>query len=424
MADPGFTTGAVTEEQAPDGFAGQVRDALRHLYDNAYLVRHPLAELLFGETPSEGMARGKAVRMLLLDTIESLRPPEGTRADSPAWRPYNILRARYIECGTSAEAMKNVSLAHSQYHEQHRLALERVVDALWKGRPASAEGGTSDARRWSKNTLLQREVTRLGARQTGTSVALPEVIEGVLAMFASVAAERELQLSSTWPEGRALPAVHTDRVLLRQLLIQVLGNAVRQAQRGEVAVSASPEGKEVNVGLRASSLGLGGGPLLDRAAQELAMALGARLEEGQPGPHEGCVALHLPVKRRSMVLLIDNDRDLGDLFRRYLVGDDWNLVSIQNADDGLRMAVQLRPDVVVLDVIMPDRDGWDVLAQLRSSSEMRDVPIIVCSVLQQPELALALGADAFLPKPVDQFTLQKALAALRPDSPGNPAPQT
>jgi CheY-like chemotaxis protein len=125
-----------------------------------------------------------------------------------------------------------------------------------------------------------------------------------------------------------------------------------------------------------------------------------------------------------MVLLIDNDRDLGDLFRRYLVGDDWNLVSIQNADDGLRMAVQLRPDVVVLDVIMPDRDGWDVLAQLRSSSEMRDVPIIVCSVLQQPELALALGADAFLPKPVDQFTLQKALAALRPDSPGNPAPQT
>jgi CheY-like chemotaxis protein len=233
-----------------------------------------------------------------------------------------------------------------------------------------------------------------------------------------------LEILYSRPSECLLPEIHTDRVILRQLLIQILGNAIRSAHGGRLALAlASGEG-EVQLQFAVISHRPEARRILDRSATELGLTLGARLEETPgPGEDELRICLHLPVKRWHLALLIDNDRDLGDLFRRYLVGENWDLVAVQNADDGLRSAMQLHPDVVILDVIMPDRDGWDMLAQLRSSPQTQDIPVIVCSVLPQPELALRLGADVFLPKPVDQLTLLKALRALEPERPESPKPR-
>jgi CheY-like chemotaxis protein len=233
-----------------------------------------------------------------------------------------------------------------------------------------------------------------------------------------------LEVLYSRPSECLLPEIHTDRVILRQLLIQILGNAIHSAHGRRLALAlASGEG-EVQLQFAVISHRPEARRILDRSATELGLTLGARLEETPgPGGDELRICLHLPVKRWHLALLIDNDRDLGDLFRRYLVGENWDLVAVQNADDGLRSAMQLHPDVVILDVIMPDRDGWDMLAQLRSSPQTQDIPVIVCSVLPQPELALRLGADVFLPKPVDQLTLLKALRALEPERPESPKPR-
>ena len=79
------------------------------------------------------------------------------------------------------------------------------------------------------------------------------------------------------------------------------------------------------------------------------------------------------------------------------------------------MAREQHPDIIVLDVIMPEMDGWQVMEKLRELPETADIPIIMQSMLSERELALALGADDYLTKPVDKSGLPSAVRKLLPD---------
>jgi CheY-like chemotaxis protein len=75
----------------------------------------------------------------------------------------------------------------------------------------------------------------------------------------------------------------------------------------------------------------------------------------------------------------------------------------------LAKAHELQPAAIILDVLMPGVDGWSVLQALRSSSELRQIPVIICSVINDPELAAALGAAVSLKKPLSRLELIEAL---------------
>jgi len=120
-------------------------------------------------------------------------------------------------------------------------------------------------------------------------------------------------------------------------------------------------------------------------------------------------ALRLPAAPLTRVLLIDDNRSIHQLVRRYLVGHPYAMVSAYNADQAVELIGAQRPDVIILDVMMSGRDGWEVLRQLRSTATLQEIPVIVCSVLEQAALARSLGADAYLTKPVTQEALLAAL---------------
>ena len=117
----------------------------------------------------------------------------------------------------------------------------------------------------------------------------------------------------------------------------------------------------------------------------------------------------LPVTRPKRLLVIDDDVDMARLCQLYL---DRLGFSVSGAHDSETLEAQLAgalPDVVILDILMPRWDGWTILRRLRTSALMAEVPIIVCSVITRPELALALGANKVLQKPVTQETLVTAI---------------
>ena len=76
------------------------------------------------------------------------------------------------------------------------------------------------------------------------------------------------------------------------------------------------------------------------------------------------------------------------------------------------MLDRIHPDVVILDVMMPGRDGWEVLQTLRRSEAGAEARVLVCSIINDPQLAKALGANGFLHKPVDRASLLQALDRL------------
>jgi ammonium transporter, Amt family len=93
----------------------------------------------------------------------------------------------------------------------------------------------------------------------------------------------------------------------------------------------------------------------------------------------------------------------------YLTGGDWEIVSASSVEEATAHARRLHPNVILLDVIIPGRDGWDLLLDLRAHATTLDIPVIICSVLNEPSMATALGATAYLQKPISQGQLMAAL---------------
>jgi CheY-like chemotaxis protein len=113
-----------------------------------------------------------------------------------------------------------------------------------------------------------------------------------------------------------------------------------------------------------------------------------------------------------LVLVIDDNEGLVSLLQRYLTDQTCRVVAATSGEEGLRLAQQLRPAAIVLDVMMPVMHGWEVLQRLRAHQQTTDIPVIICSVFNNPELAQALGATLFLPKPIRQEEILAALARL------------
>jgi CheY-like chemotaxis protein len=87
-------------------------------------------------------------------------------------------------------------------------------------------------------------------------------------------------------------------------------------------------------------------------------------------------------------------------------------MSVHKTEQGLHMIPQLQPDVINLDVMMPGIDGWELLQRLKTLRETHLIPVIICSVIYDPELAFALGASQYGPKPVTREVLLHALHGL------------
>ena len=98
---------------------------------------------------------------------------------------------------------------------------------------------------------------------------------------------------------------------------------------------------------------------------------------------------------------------------RYLTDRPCRVVAALSGREGLRLAQELQPDAIILDVMMPEMDGWELLQRLRTSPRTSNIPIIICSVFNDPELAYSLGASLFLPKPVSRDDVLGALSQLK-----------
>jgi DNA-binding response OmpR family regulator len=112
------------------------------------------------------------------------------------------------------------------------------------------------------------------------------------------------------------------------------------------------------------------------------------------------------------VLLIDDDEPTRELVARILSREGFRVECAPNGDEGVRRASELRPSAIHLDVMMPDDDGWAMLAALKAKPELGMVPVIVIGAADDWSLASALGAAANLTKPVNREELVGVLGGV------------
>jgi signal transduction histidine kinase/CheY-like chemotaxis protein len=111
----------------------------------------------------------------------------------------------------------------------------------------------------------------------------------------------------------------------------------------------------------------------------------------------------------DLVLVVDDDPGMLDLLGRLLARDGYRVATAASGEEGIELTRSLWPKAVVLDVLMPHLDGWAVLSALKNDESTRNIPVIVLTMLDDSEMAFALGAAEFMTKPVDRQLLASAL---------------
>ncbi len=111
----------------------------------------------------------------------------------------------------------------------------------------------------------------------------------------------------------------------------------------------------------------------------------------------------------GVVLVIDDDADVHEMMRRTLSRHGFSVRSAHTGDEGLRLAREILPRAITLDVMMPGMDGWTVLAALKNERETADIPVIMITIVDNRNLGYALGAAEYLTKPIDRERLASVL---------------
>jgi CheY-like chemotaxis protein len=250
----------------------------------------------------------------------------------------------------------------------------------------------------SGNNAIQAETAHLISHAKAEHLQIQILVKDILAMLSPLTIERRVQLQNRLPD--TLPSVLAPRTVLRQAIFELLVYALDVAAAGQLVLQASVD-QTLNLSIwakGAESTERRSTASLD-VSQSLLSGLSANLTiTSLPGVWQGIV--QLPVITPHSILVIDDNSSLVELFRRYVAGRPYYLHHVYTVGEALDYAGQNKIRLILLDIMMPEQDGWEVLQQLQRYAALREIPIIICSVIHEPEIAKMLGAADYLVKPV------------------------
>jgi CheY-like chemotaxis protein len=375
-------------DRAPSALTAWTLDALDHLYDLPYLRRLVAAPAVAGH-----FADGRATQDALLQAIQQLRPPTNVPLTAPAWRLYNVLHLRYEQGLAQSEvaAKLGIGLRHLQREQQR--AVESVASLLRDdiARPPATGHATP----------LAGTVT---ASEPHTS-RVDEHLRSALALLDPLLQQHNLQVNVR--QHAPLPGVKVNAMILRQLVIAALNWLISDAANCTLDIAVLVDASDVVIDLRRPAMP-GAAPRSDLFATLAQLADGgnARLMSRNSPGEPAQLELRLPVAVARCVLVVDDNPDEIELIRHHLEQSrEYYVVAVTRADDAIRQAGEQRPECILLDVMMPGRDGWELLTRLKAFPETAAIPVVISSVLRERELALALGAAGVLVKPFESAQL-------------------
>ncbi len=240
----------------------------------------------------------------------------------------------------------------------------------------------------------------------------------------------------------------SDETKLRQCIVNFLSNAFKFTENGQVALvitSKDIDGKEfVNFDIKDTGIGMSEeqlGKLFDTYTQaerstsakyggtglglsiskHFAEMMGGGVEVSSKVGEGSTFSIYVPrvsIDEETVededfenpdikdgdeyILLVDDDKATHDVVKRAIKKEGHTVFSCFDGDEGIEQARKNTPKLILLDVLMPGRDGWSVLKELKKDKKLKDIPVVITSVLNEESLATSLGADDYMKKPIDR----------------------
>ena len=393
-------------------FEQALSNALNHLYDLDYLARSPLVAV-FGlegaDTP------GTALTSLIEEAIQALKPEREVPANARNRRYHQLLAHRYLELRTQEDTARILGISPRHLRREQDKAVQVLVrhlsayHRLFEAISPPDDRGTADEFSWLAESM--------GGETADVALVMQEVTRLVGGLARAHAVRPLYRLEGRLPSA-ALPAT-----VLKQVLLNLLSAAIPSVPQGEMVLSASRGDYRINVCLAAKQKS---GPSSWRVAWnqegvETSRRLLALFQcdlAVEDGPDTVTARVSLRRADRVLVLAVEDNADTLQLWRRFVHNTRFHLVGVAKADQTLSKALALRPRVIVLDIMLPDVDGWELLGQLQQHAQTAHIPVVVCTVLPQEDLARSVGASGFLRKPITgrEFRAQLERQIEVPDS--------
>jgi len=398
-------------------FQELVSSAYQSLYDFIRLRTHPLASLLTSETAINHKEKGWQLHHVLLDVVEELYPGAAAPPFSKEWRRHRLMVLRYIEAMDPRAVAEQLNISRRQYYREHATALEAVADILWsrcdqsmlEAVPASGHeisSGPSEA--------MQLELARIN--QNDAYADLGEVFEGAIAILGKMLQQNTIHLDIDLPP--VTPITSIGHSVLRQVILGLLGYLIEKVNNTTLQLKAITGDSSVYLTVTTNPP-----HFLDEAdfaaqfvmfSEMLQLGHGSlRMLRDKTNHLMIGFELELPFEYECIVLAVDDNEDTLALYKRFLTPNGYRIITAQSAQAGLMLTREVKPDIIILDLMMPEQDGWDLLQLLSNQVDTAHIPIVICSVLKQKQLALSLGAAAFLEKPFTEQILLETLERIR-----------
>ncbi|MCL4504872.1 MAG: response regulator [Chloroflexi bacterium] len=409
MSEPGYDS----------SFVHHVQQALTGLYSPAELRRSRLIVDLNLDRQTDQVT---ALRRALVNAIMALQPDANAPLSSNAWRVYHILTYRFLEQSSQKQVATDLALSIRQLRRDEGEAVQVLADFLWaQYHPASqaepresAPAHTDDLAPIIEAPSHKQELDWLRQAFPGETADVIDIISSALNTLEPVIRSASVQVKRILPAQRP-PLVLSQPGVLRQAVINLLLATINYARNTTIQVGIEMTQDQVQVRIQTSAVGREPpdaqvNEALDMTRELLTICGGSlKVQAGSAAGFAAVMCLPAKVLAAMAVLIIDDHADAQQLMQRYLSGSRYEFHGCRDPEKALATAVELAPQVIILDVMLPGIDGWELLDRLRLNPVTAQVPVIVSTFMPQEQVALALGAAAFLRKP---FSQQQLLAAL------------
>lgn len=398
-------------------FIRELRFAYNHLYEWAALRKSPLVKILGLENKEDS---SNSLGNILREAIEAIKPQGEKNLKLKSWRVYQLLYVRYIEQLSQYESAADLGLSLRHLRREETLALETVGLYLWdhyqlekKWRNLPPETPTQEHNPPAEIITPDRYSELAWLRQSipYELVRIQDLLHEIMTMTEAALRKKTIQIEFNLSES--LPPVTTKRTTIRQALLSIVNHIIPTLPSGGT-LEFSAEVTPSQLALVIEGWGNAGINLVPFSEEERVTVLrqlielsGGTLSINTKGRNKSkfVTIISLPVKNMIKVMVVDDNRDTLQFIARCLTGTQYLLIPVSEPEKAIEIASTNLPQVIILDVMLPRIDGWELLGHFQNHPVLKDIPVVIYSILPQDQMANDLGAMAFLRKPVSRDDL-------------------
>lgn len=398
-----------------DLFIEHLRTALMQLDDLQALRHSPLLGLF---DRSGAASNPVHLQQRLFEGIELVKDVDSPRAG----HLYEILYYRYVEQGSQVDVAYQMGMSVRQLRREQNSAIELLAELLWQqmgGDQETEDAPPAPPRDQQAEEALQGEISWLHEFQAEASDFRQE-LERAMENASLIADRYGVALCTQLPPQA--PAVPVPPMALRQALLTamtaMIGTPSPKPMSGKSAVRITVD-QPAQTSLRVTLRSEGQTAARSATAQERAMIQTISqllapfdayidLDEADGS----AITMLLPSIESIAVLVVDDNPDVRQLLQRYVANTRFRIIATGESAQAISLVAEFGIQAIIVDIMMPGDDGWDLLARLRHHPATKEMPIAVCSILPQRELSLLLGATAFIQKPVQRAAFLNLLGQL------------